>query len=133
MIPGSSPGMTRHRCAASAYRAVEPLLVRGALDRLLQLLEGAHLNLPHALAADIVLLAQILERGRLLAQPALAEDVAFPLVERAHGLGQQLAALAELLAVGERRFLIVALVHQPILPLALAVLAQRRVEAVVGA
>src|SRR5690606_23082141 len=53
----------------------ELALGRRRLNRLLQLLEGAHLDLAHALAADPVFLRQILERRRILLEAALGEDV----------------------------------------------------------
>ena len=40
------------------------------LHRLLHLLEGAHLDLAHALARDAELLGKVLERDRVLGKPA---------------------------------------------------------------
>src|SRR3546814_253695 len=108
----------------SAYR--EALFDRGVADRLLQLLEGAHLDLAHALAADAVLLREVFQRGRLVLQPALLEDVALALVEVGHGRLQQRAALAQLLRLGEQRLLVLRLVDQPVLPFAVAIDAQDR-------
>src|SRR3546814_2783459 len=76
-------------------------------------------------------LAEILERGRLFLQTALGQDVALALVELSHGLLQQLLALAEFLGFAQADFLALGLVHQPVLPLALAVDPQRRVQRVV--
>jgi hypothetical protein len=52
----------------------------GGLDGLLQFLEGADLDLPDALAGDAVLLLQVLERGRVLLEAPLGQDVALALV-----------------------------------------------------
>ena len=54
---------------------------RGRLDhhvlhRLLQLVEGAHLDLAHALAADAVLGRQVFQRLGLVDQTTLDDDVA---------------------------------------------------------
>ena len=92
------------------------------LHRLLQLLEGAHLDLAHPLAGDVVLLRQILQRGRIVLQPPLDQDVALPLVQRLQRAGQQRLAAGQLLAIGERALLAFGFVDQPILPLAFAVL-----------
>src|SRR5947209_11233759 len=97
------------------FRALscEPALERRRFDRLLELLEGADLDLADALVRDAVFLRQILKRGRLLAQPAMRQDIALALVEMAHGLDQEVAAQAELLAVAELGLLAFALVDQP--------------------
>jgi hypothetical protein len=57
------------------------LLDRGdaGLHRLLHLLEGAHLDLAHALARDAELARQVLERDRVVGQPARLEDAALAL------------------------------------------------------
>src|SRR5437868_11901524 len=78
----------------------------GGLHLLLQLLEGPDLDLPYPLAADAVVLAQILERGRVVAEPALDQDVAFALVQPLDRLAQQLAALAQLLLIGKAGLLV---------------------------
>src|SRR5215208_7932712 len=103
------------------------------LDRLLQLLEGAHLNLAHPLARDAVLLRQILERRRVLLEAALGQDVALAVVEVGHRLFQEVAPQPQLLALAEPGFLALALVDQPVLPFALAVAPERRVQRVIGA
>src|SRR5256885_1260326 len=46
------------------------------LHRLLHLLEGAHLDLAHALAGHAELLGQLLERDRIVGQPTRLEDAA---------------------------------------------------------
>src|ERR1700737_4490752 len=106
----------------------EPALNRGGFDRLLQLLEGTDLNLAHALTRDAVSLRQILEGGRVLAQPALREDVAFAVVQMRHRLFEEVAAQPELLPLAEAGLLALALVDEPILPFALTVRPQRRVQ-----
>src|SRR5215470_17510566 len=49
--------------------------------RLLHLLEGAHLDLPHALARDAELLGELLERDGVIRQPARLKDAALAVVE----------------------------------------------------
>src|SRR5579863_3634593 len=62
------PTSPRKTCPTSSD---EPPFDRRGLDRLLQLLKGAHLDLPHALARDAVLLRQVFEGRRIVAQAAL--------------------------------------------------------------
>ena len=111
----------------------EAALDGGRLHRLLQFLEGAHLDLPHPLARDAVLLRQILERRRVFLQSPLGQDVALAVVEMRHRLFEEIAPEAQLLPFAELCFLALAVIDQPILPLALAVAAQRRVQRVIGA
>src|SRR6476661_9958590 len=92
----------------------------------LDLLEGAHLDLAHALARDAEFLGQLRERDLFLGEPARLEDAPLALVEHGERIGQRLAAGIELLARGERRLLVQGFVYQPVLPLAgIAVLADR--------
>ena len=78
------------------------------------------------------MLAQFLEGGGLLAQPALRDDVLFPLVKPLHGVAQKPHAFLELFGFAERVFLALPFVHQPVLPLAaVAVGPERRVERIV--
>lgn len=93
----------------------------GGLDRLLQLLEGAHLDLAHPLARDAVLLRQILKGGRVIAQAPLGQDVAFAIVQMHHRLFEQIAAELEFLPPTEPGLLALALVDEPILLSAFAV------------
>src|SRR5215218_508023 len=69
----------------------------------LDLLEGAHLDLAHALARDAEFLGQLRERDLFLGEPARLEDAPLALVEHGERIGQRLAAGIELLARGERR------------------------------
>src|SRR5260370_18640720 len=86
---------------------------RGAvLDCLLHLLEGAHLDLAHALARDAEFLGQFHERDLFLGEPTRFEDAPLALVEHCERIGHLLAALIELLARGERRLLVRGFVHQ---------------------
>src|SRR5690606_24506174 len=64
------------------------------LDGLLHLLEGADLDLAHALAGDAELAGEILERDRVVAQAACLEDAALALVEHAERLAQGREAVA---------------------------------------
>ena len=56
--------------------AADLLLDRKVLHSLLELFEGAHFDLPHALAGNAVFLGEILERRGIVFQPALHEDLA---------------------------------------------------------
>jgi hypothetical protein len=51
-------------------------------------------------------------------QPARLENAAFAVVEHAQRIGQSGAAILQLLALGKDRFLVVAIVDQPVLPFA---------------
>ena len=51
------------------------------LDRLLHLLERAHVNLAHALARDAELVGEFRKCDRVLSEPAPFEDAAFAIVE----------------------------------------------------
>src|SRR6516225_6400597 len=64
----------------------EAALDRRGFDRLLEFLEGAHLDLAHALARDAVLLRQVLERRRVFPQAPLGQDVTLAVVEMRHRL-----------------------------------------------
>src|SRR4051812_47320845 len=102
------------------------------LDRLLQFFEGTHLDLAHALARDAVLLRQVFKRRRVLLQTPLGQDVALAIVQMRHRLFEQIAPQPKLLALAERGLLALALIDEPILPLALAVGAQWRVQRMIG-
>src|SRR5437763_12565585 len=120
--PGSvrAPRLIGSPRGGSGRRREAPL--EGAcFDRLLQFLEGAHLDLADALAGDAELLREILEGGRVVLEPALDEDVPLAIRQELHRLAEEVAANAELLALAEPGLLVVALVDEPVLPLALAV------------
>src|ERR1700722_14033935 len=103
------------------------------LHRRLHLLESAHLDLPHALTRNVEFGRELLERNRVVSQPAGLEDTALAGIEHAQRAVQSIHANARFLAVGEQRFLIHGVIDQPVLPLALAALAQRRIEGSVAA
>ena len=63
------------------------------LHRLLHLVEGAHLDLAHALARDAKLGGEVLERDRVIDQPPRLEDAPLALVEHVERIGQRLAAV----------------------------------------
>src|ERR1700692_253082 len=88
------------------------------LHRVLHLLEGAYLDLAHALARDAKFLGQLRERDLFLGEPARLEYAPLALVEHGERIGQRLAAVIELLARGERRLLVRGFVPQPVLALA---------------
>src|SRR3546814_1290565 len=73
----------------------QAFLYGGVADRLLQLLEGAHLDLAHTLAADAVFLREVLQRGRVVLQTALLQNMTLALVEVGHRGLQQRAALVD--------------------------------------
>src|SRR5258707_12242609 len=99
------------------------------LHCVLHLLEGAYLDLAHALARDAEFLGQLHERDPFLGEPARFEDAPLALVEHGERIGQRLAAVIELLARRERPLLVRGFVHHPVLPFPrLPVLARRRVE-----
>src|SRR6185369_7199860 len=98
----------------------------GVADGALDLVEGTHLDLAHALAADAELLGQVLERGRLVLEAALRQDAPLARIEQLQRAVQQLLPAAEFLAFGQHRLLAVGLVDQPFLPFAFAVHAHRR-------
>src|ERR1700690_3156469 len=101
----------------------------GALDRGLHLLEGADLDLPHALARHTELAREVFQRHRVFRKTPRLEDAAFPGVEHADGAVERLTAMIELLVLGHDGFLVGRSVAQPVLPCAgLAVVADRRVE-----
>src|SRR5580692_2353663 len=116
------------RRSADRCRRLHPLRGDLRLHRLLQLLERPHLDLPHPLTRDIVFLRQILERRRIVLQPALFEDVAFPRVQRLQRGRQQGLAPAEFLLLADRAFLAFRLVDQPVLPFTLTVGPHRGVQ-----
>src|ERR1700730_8019664 len=84
----------------------------------LHLLEGAHLDLAHALARDAELHRQILERHRIIGELACFEDAPLALAEHGERLAKRLLAILQLLALGESRFLVGDLVDEPVLPFA---------------
>src|SRR5262249_57586384 len=84
--------------------------------RILQLLEGAHLDLAHALARDAELLGKLRERDRIVPQPPRLEDAPLAVVEHGERRSECPATAVELLARGERRLLIGTLVNQLLLP-----------------
>src|SRR5215475_6410640 len=91
---------------------------RGAVHGLMHFLETTHLNLAHALARDAEILGQLRKRDPFLGEPARLEDASLALVENGERIEQRLAAVIELLVFRQPRFLVRALVDQPVLPLA---------------
>src|ERR1700730_19471742 len=61
------------------------------LHRVLHLLEGAHLDLAHALPAEAEFLRQLRKRDLFLGEPARLEDAPLALVEHGERIGQRLA------------------------------------------
>ena len=62
-------------------RGQQPALAGQAHQRLLQLLERADLDLADALAADVIDLAELLERLGLVGEAPLGQDMALALVQ----------------------------------------------------
>src|SRR5262252_8823154 len=104
------------------------------LHRLLHLLEGAHLDLAHALARHAELGRQILERDRVVGKPARLEDAPLAFVEHRERFTERLPAVVRFLVLDEPRLLIGDLVDEPVLPFAgIAVVADLGVERHVAA
>ncbi len=78
------------------------------------------------------MLRQIFERGRLILEAALDQDVAFTIVQGLQRGGQQGPASGHFLAIADAFFLALLIIDQPILPFALAIHADRRVQAMIG-
>src|SRR5258706_14057533 len=98
--------------------AIPTLLPRGIPHRLAKLFDGSGLDLAHALLADVIAPAQILKRGRIVTQPALAQDAALALAQTAQRIDQEAASLGQLVAVGQPGLLTVGRIDQPGLPFA---------------
>ena len=87
-------------------------------NRLLHLFERAHLDLPYALARNVELGRQVLQRHRIVGETPRLEDAALAIVEHAQRIGQRLVAVIAFLAFSEDALLARAFVDQPILPFA---------------
>src|SRR5205807_337117 len=105
------------------------------LHRLLHLLEGAHLDLAHALARDAEFLGEFFQRDRIVRQPSRLEDATLALVQHRHRIAQRAVAVVGLFVGDDAGFLADTVgVDQPVLPFArVAVLADRRIERSVAA
>ena len=65
------------------------------------LLESVHLDLPHAFARNTKLDRELVERGRIIRQPARLKDAALALIQQVERLRQRAAAVLRLLALGQ--------------------------------
>src|SRR6478672_7198090 len=120
---GWQEGSSRRRNDARESRGREqPPLAREAQQRRLQLLERAHLDLPDALAADAIDLAQFLERLGLVGEAALHQDMLLTIVEAFERGHQQVMADLAFLILGDQFVLQRAAVDEEVLPLVLAAL-----------
>ena len=72
------------------------------LDSVLHLLEGAHLDLAHTLAADAELGRQLFQRHRLLGEATRLEDAPLTVVEDVKSAGEHAAAVFELVLLNRR-------------------------------
>src|ERR1700737_3383705 len=100
-----------------------------ALHGLLQLLEGAQLDLADALARNAELVRQLVKLDRLLRPSARLEYATLALAQYGQRVAQRLAAVVGLFALRQPGFLAGAVIDQPVLPLArIGFLADRRVE-----
>ena len=86
------------------------------------------LDLAHPFARNPVFLAELFEGQRPFPEPARDQDLALALAEFGHRLHEQLVALDHLVARDQGLFLIRGLVDQPVLPFALGIGPERRVE-----
>src|SRR3984957_3173957 len=121
------------RASASRQRRRLPILRRlrlgdAGLHCLLPLLESAHLDLPHPLARDAEFGRELLERDRIVGQPAGLEDAPLAGIEHAQRPAQRIHANVRFLAVGEQRSLTAAVSPHPPRPPPLAAFAQRRIK-----
>ena len=66
-----------------------------------QFLQCVPLDLSHAFARNTVMQGQLLERRRLVHQPALIHDVAFAVIQHAPRIGQLCLSAAQILAPGQ--------------------------------
>src|SRR5665213_3743622 len=123
----------RNGSAKASMRGEQAAFAGEVHQCLLQFLEGADLDLANALAADVVDLAQFLERLGFVGQAPLGQDVLLAVVQRLHRLDQQLVADPRLLGSGDALVLERFGVDTPILPLAVPSLAQRDVHRGVSA
>src|SRR5712691_4602816 len=120
--------LERRRGRARFYRR------DAALHRPLHLLEGAHLDLAHALARDAEFGGQILERDRIVGEPPRLEDAPLPLIEHRERLAERLPAVIGFLALRQPALLVGRVVDQPVLPFAgIAVLTDWGIERDVAA
>src|SRR5437870_13534563 len=110
----------------------EAALDGGGLDRLLQLFEGAHLDLAHSLARDAVLLGEILEGGRVVPQTPLGQGMALAVIQMGHRFLEQVASSTELLSLAEPGVLAFALTNEPVFPITPPVATLRRDEGLLG-
>src|SRR5262249_21747984 len=95
------------------------LHVGDALDhRLLHLLDSADFDRTHALARHAELFRELLERDRLLGEAPRLEDAALAIVQDAESALQRRTAIVHFLVRDEGGLLVIALVNEPILPLA---------------
>ena len=65
------------------------------------LLESVHLDLPHAFARNTKLDRELVERGRIIRQPARLKYAALALIQQVERLRQRAAAVLCLLALGQ--------------------------------
>src|SRR5258708_17540469 len=87
-----------------------------ALHGLLQLLEGVHLDLAHALARNAELVRQLVERDRLVRQSARLEYATLALVQYCQRVAQRLVAGFWVLSPPPPRFLSSRPLSPPPLP-----------------
>src|SRR6185295_1644043 len=92
-------------------------LLRRLQHRLLDFFEGAHLELPHPLAAYVELFRELLERKWIIGKTPRLEDTPLATVEDTQRVAEHDTALIELIALGERPFLRFRIIREPILPL----------------
>src|SRR3954469_2604560 len=104
-----------------------------ALHGILDLLEGAHLDLADALPRDAELGRELLKGDRVVRETPRLEDAPLAGVQDRQRLAQRREAVLALLLGDEDLLLARRVVDDPTLPLALALFAQGRVERGVAA
>src|SRR6185312_9657651 len=132
------------RCAVTVGRANRSLLAAEGFDVdgrahlglevLLEPIEHALLELSSALSADVIAVAELLKRERLVGQPALAEDRLLAALERVRERFELAAQELREFALRDRAIGTVVVARQIIEPRARAVVvrAERRIERGLG-
>src|SRR5262249_20402817 len=87
-----------------------------AFHRLLDLFEGSHFDLAHALARYAEFVREFFEGDRFVGEAPCFEDPALAVIEHGERFTKRLVPVLGLLAFGEPALLAGAVVHQPIHP-----------------
>ena len=105
----------------------------GVPNFFLELFKGANLNLPNPLPTDVVLLAQRFQGQGIFRQTTFRHDMTLAFVQCTHCIFQKGAALGKFFSFRSDNFLALRIIDQPILPFAVTIRAQRRIERMIRA